>query len=67
VLNADVATAIRTAVVFSAPVGAIAMHRHYRGATGALRWFIVTLRVLALVAAPFAVLMLIGAIAQILS
>jgi len=62
VLNADVATAIRTAIVFSAPIGAIVMHRHYRNATGALRWFIVTLRVLAIIAAPFAAWMLIGAV-----
>jgi len=66
VLNADVAAAVRTTIVFSAPIGAIVMHRHYRNATGWLRWFIVMLRVLGVIAAPFALWMLIGALLHLM-
>ena len=65
-LNADVAAVIQTTIVFAAPIGAIVMHRHYRNATGWLRWFIVTLRVLGVIAAPFAVWMLIGALTHLM-
>src|SRR5439155_5523856 len=33
-MTRDVAEAIATAIAFAFPIGAIVMHRHYRGATG---------------------------------
>jgi|GEM_PF-2680133 len=61
-----IAQAITAAIVFAAPVGALVMHRHYRGSTGWLRAMIVTLRVFAVLSAPFAALLLVGAVVQVL-
>ena len=58
--------AITAAIVFAAPIGAIVMHRHYRGSRGWLRAMIVTLRVFAVLSAPFAAILLLGALAQII-
>jgi hypothetical protein len=62
----DVQQAIWVAIIFAAPIGALVMHRHYRTATGWLRWMIIALRVLAVISAPFVVLTLYGAVLRAL-
>jgi len=61
-MTRDVAEAIATAIAFAFPIGAIVMHRHYRGATGWLRWTIIAIRVLAVISAPYALLILISVV-----
>ena len=65
-MNTYVAQAITAAIVFASPIGAIVMHRHYAGARGWLRAMIVTLRVLAVISAPMAVLLLISGALQMI-
>ena len=62
----DVRQAIWVAIIFAAPIGALVMHRHYRTATGWLRWMIIALRVLAVISAPFVVLTLWSAVLRAL-
>jgi hypothetical protein len=57
----DIQQAIWVVIIFAAPIGALVMHRHYRTATGWLRWMIIALRVLAVVSAPFVLLTLYSA------
>ena len=65
-MTSDVQQAIWIAIIFAAPIGALVMHRHYRTSTGWLRWFIVALRVLAVVSTPFALLTIYGAVLRAL-
>ena len=65
-MNTYVAQAITAAIVFASPIGAIVMHRHYAGSRGSLRAMIVTLRVLAVISAPMAVLLLISGALQMI-
>ena len=60
-MSADVQQAIWIAIIFAAPVGTIVMHRHHATSRGWLRWFIVTLRILAIVSTPFALFTLLRA------
>lgn len=57
----DVRQAIWAAIIFAAPIGALVMHRHYRGSTGWLRALIIVLRILAVISAPFVILTLYSA------
>ena len=61
-MSSDVQQAVWIAIVFAAPIGALVMHRHYRGSSGWLRWLIIALRVLAVISAPFVVLTIWGAV-----
>ena len=62
----DVRQAIWVAIIFAAPIGALVMHRHYRTATGWLRWMIIALRILAVISAPFVLLTLYSALQRAL-
>jgi hypothetical protein len=64
--HSDIEQAIWVAIIFAAPIGALVMHRHYRTASGWLRWMIVALRVLAVISAPFAALTLYSALVHAL-
>ena len=65
-MNTYIAQAITAAIVFASPIGAIVMHRHYADSRGWLRAMIVTLRVLAVISAPMAVLLLISGALQMI-
>jgi hypothetical protein len=57
-MQRDVAQFIQSAIVFAFPIGAMVMHRHYEGGSRVLRAVIIVIRILALLSAPFALLIL---------